>query len=62
MPGSRKSCSVSESSVLIVRTLTANIRERRGDLVDIKVPIYVDKHTVLPDGTSAPESNGHFGE
>jgi hypothetical protein len=44
------------------RTLTANIRERRGDLVDIKVPIYVDKHTVLPSGTSAPESNGHIGE
>ena len=43
-------------------TLTANIRERRGDLVDIKVPIFVDKHTVLPEGTSAPLSNGHIGE
>jgi glutamate--cysteine ligase catalytic subunit len=31
-------------------------------LVDIKVPIYVDKHTVLPEGTSAAESNGHIGE
>lgn len=44
------------------RTLTANIRERRGSLVDIKVPIYVDKDTVLPEGTSAPQSNGHIGE
>ena len=43
-------------------TLTANIRERRGDLVDIKVPIFVDKNTVLPEGTSAPLSNGHIGE
>jgi glutamate--cysteine ligase catalytic subunit len=42
--------------------LTANIRERRGSLVDIKVPIYVDKHTVLPEGTFAAESNGHIGE
>jgi hypothetical protein len=44
------------------RTLTANIRERRGSLVDIKVPIFVDKNTVLPEGTSAPQSNGHVGE
>jgi glutamate--cysteine ligase catalytic subunit len=41
------------------RTLTANIRERRGSLVDIRVPIFIDKDTVLPPGTSAPESNGH---
>jgi hypothetical protein len=44
------------------RTLTANIRERRGSLVDIKVPIFVDKNTVLPEGTSAPQSNGHVGK
>jgi hypothetical protein len=31
-------------------------------LVDIKVPIFVDKNTVLPEGTSAPLSNGHVGE
>jgi len=47
---------------LMYRTLTANIRERRGSLVDIKVPIFVDKNTVLPEGTSAPLSNGHVGE
>ncbi|WOO83378.1 Glutamate--cysteine ligase [Vanrija pseudolonga] len=39
-------------------TLTANIRQRRGSLVDIRVPLYVDKNTVLPDGVKAPLSGG----
>ncbi|KAK1925719.1 glutamate-cysteine ligase-domain-containing protein [Papiliotrema laurentii] len=42
-------------------TLTANIRQRRGSLVDIRVPLYIDKNTVIPDGLKAPLSNGHAG-
>lgn len=31
-------------------TLTANIRQRRGSLVDIRVPLYVDANTQVPAG------------
>ncbi|KAL7420624.1 glutamate--cysteine ligase [Cryptotrichosporon argae] len=37
-------------------TLTANIRQRRGSLVDIRVPLFIDEHTRLPAGVSAPLS------
>jgi len=62
MLDSRESIFYDDETSLMYRTLTANIRERRGSLVDIKVPIFVDKNTVLPEGTSAPLSNGHVGE
>ncbi|WRT68069.1 uncharacterized protein IL334_005044 [Kwoniella shivajii] len=39
-------------------TLTANIRQRRGSKVDIRVPLFIDKQTILPDGLKAPISNG----
>ena len=45
------------------RTLTANIRQRRGSLVDIRVPLFIDTHTELPDGMKeAPKSNGNASE
>lgn len=37
-------------------TLTANIRQRRGSLVDIRVPLFIDKNTPLPEGCKAPLS------
>lgn len=40
-------------------TLTANIRQRRGSLVDIRVPLYVDTNTVVPEGMADKPSNGH---
>jgi glutamate--cysteine ligase catalytic subunit len=41
-------------------TLTANIRQRRGELVNIRVPLFIDKNTVIPDDTeSSGLSNGH---
>lgn len=43
-------------------TLTANIRERRGSLVDIRVPLFIDENTEQPEGTDAPMSNGHASE
>ena len=43
-------------------TLTANIRERRGSLVDIRVPLFVDQETKLPEGLCAPMSNGEPSE
>lgn len=30
------------------RTLTANIRQRRGSKVDIRVPLFIDKNTEIP--------------
>ena len=30
--------------------------------MDIRVPLYIDKNTVIPDGLKAPLSNGHAGE
>lgn len=42
-------------------TLTANIRQRRGSLVDIRVPLYIDKNTKVPEGERAELSNGHAG-
>ncbi|OCF35018.1 glutamate-cysteine ligase catalytic subunit [Kwoniella heveanensis BCC8398] len=42
-------------------TLTANIRERRGSKVDIRVPLYIDENTVVPEGSKAPIANGHAG-
>jgi glutamate--cysteine ligase catalytic subunit len=45
-------------------TLTANIRQRRGELVDIRVPLFVDKNTVLPEDQGVEQaelSNGHAG-
>lgn len=44
------------------RTLTANIRQRRGSLVDIRVPLFIDKNTVIPEGSNNEVSNGHAGE
>jgi hypothetical protein len=44
------------------RTLTANIRQRRGSLVDIRLPLFIDENTPLPEGTQASLSNGHAGE
>ncbi len=38
------------------RTLTANIRQRRGSLVDIRVPLYMDKNTAIPEGQTATKS------
>ncbi|RXK35782.1 glutamate-cysteine ligase catalytic subunit [Tremella mesenterica] len=40
-------------------TLTANIRQRRGSKVDIRVPLFIDENTVVPEGMSAPQANGH---
>ncbi|WWC96482.1 hypothetical protein V866_003350 [Kwoniella sp. B9012] len=40
-------------------TLTANIRQRRGSKVDIRVPLFIDENTVVPDGLKANMSNGH---
>ncbi|KAK8858883.1 hypothetical protein IAR55_003114 [Kwoniella newhampshirensis] len=40
-------------------TLTANIRSRRGSKVDIRVPLFIDEKTEIPDGLSALKSNGH---
>lgn len=31
-------------------------------MVDIRVPLFIDKETVVPFGLSAPESNGHVGK
>lgn len=65
MPDSRVSDSLLEVQgrcSFLASTLTANIRERRGSLVDIRVPLFVDKETVVPFGLSAPPSNGHVGE
>lgn len=42
-------------------TLTANIRQRRGSLVDIRVPLFIDRNTTLPEGQEAALSNGHPG-
>ena len=44
------------------RTLTANIRQRRGSLVDIRLPLFIDENTPLPEGTQASLSNGVAGE
>ncbi|WVN90808.1 uncharacterized protein L203_106051 [Cryptococcus depauperatus CBS 7841] len=35
-------------------TLTANIRQRRGSKVDIRVPLYIDEKTVIPNGFDVP--------
>lgn len=43
---------------LMNRTLTANIRQRRGSLVDIRVPLFVDENTKVPDGMKSDLSNG----
>ncbi|WWD18775.1 hypothetical protein CI109_103230 [Kwoniella shandongensis] len=40
-------------------TLTANIRSRRGSKVDIRVPLFIDENTQIPDGLNAPLSNGY---
>ncbi|WWC71056.1 uncharacterized protein I206_105009 [Kwoniella pini CBS 10737] len=40
-------------------TLTANIRSRRGSKVDIRVPLFIDENTVIPDGMKSSISNGH---
>ncbi|CAK9780515.1 GCS-domain-containing protein [Cutaneotrichosporon oleaginosum] len=37
-------------------TLTANIRQRRGSLVDIRLPLFIDEHTKLPEGSKVPLS------
>jgi glutamate--cysteine ligase catalytic subunit len=42
--------------------LTANIRQRRGSLVDIRVPLYIDQNTVVPEGSEKQMSNGVAGE
>ncbi|ORY31829.1 glutamate-cysteine ligase-domain-containing protein [Naematelia encephala] len=39
-------------------TLTANIRERRGSKVDIRVPLYIDRNTPLPDNCKVTYANG----
>lgn len=44
------------------RTLTANIRQRRGSLVDIRLPLFIDENTPVPEGTRAELSNGIAGE
>ncbi|TYJ53383.1 hypothetical protein B9479_005983 [Cryptococcus floricola] len=36
-------------------TLTANIRERRGSLVDIRLPLYIDEKTPIPEGFDRPQ-------
>ncbi|WWC88384.1 uncharacterized protein L201_003295 [Kwoniella dendrophila CBS 6074] len=40
-------------------TLTANIRQRRGSKVDIRVPLFIDENTTIPEGMNASISNGH---
>lgn len=47
-----------EGWVLMSRTLTANIRQRRGSLVDIRVPLFVDEKTEVPEGKDSKLSNG----
>ncbi|WVR06617.1 hypothetical protein IAU60_003649 [Kwoniella sp. DSM 27419] len=42
-------------------TLTANIRSRRGSKVDIRVPLYIDEKTVVPEGMDATLANGVAG-
>ncbi|ORX37103.1 glutamate-cysteine ligase-domain-containing protein [Kockovaella imperatae] len=39
-------------------TLTANIRARRGSLVDIRVPLFIDQNTNVPDTEQKHLSNG----
>ncbi|WVQ84399.1 hypothetical protein IAT38_006551 [Cryptococcus sp. DSM 104549] len=41
-------------------TLTANIRQRRGSKVDIRLPLFIDENTVVPEGSNAPISNGYL--
>lgn len=43
---------------LMGRTLTANIRERRGSLVDIRLPLFVDENTEVPEGMKKVLSGG----
>jgi hypothetical protein len=43
---------------LIYRTLTANIRQRRGSLVDIRLPLFVDESTEVPEGMKKVLSGG----
>ncbi|OXM75866.1 glutamate-cysteine ligase catalytic subunit [Cryptococcus neoformans Bt63] len=35
-------------------TLTANIRQRRGSKVDIRLPLFIDENTLIPNGCSRP--------
>lgn len=35
-------------------TLTANIRQRRGSKVDIRLPLFIDENTLIPDGCPRP--------
>lgn len=35
-------------------TLTANIRQRRGSKVDIRLPLFIDENTRIPNGRPRP--------